>query len=50
MLALELYNRNGEFDAGLDPIVRVDARRLRGKLREYYAEAPENRVIISLPK
>jgi hypothetical protein len=50
VLALELYNRNGDFDAGLDPIVRVDARRLRDKLREYYADAPDSRVIISLPK
>jgi hypothetical protein len=50
VLALELYNRNGDFDAGLDPIVRVDARRLRDKLREYYAGAPDSPVIISLPK
>lgn len=50
VLALELYNRNGDFDAGLDPIVRVDARRLRDKLREYYADAPDSPVNISLPK
>ena len=50
ILALELYGRNSDFDGGLDPIVRVDARRLRDKLREYYAESPGEPVIITLPK
>ena len=49
-LALELYGRDADFDAGLDPIVRVDARRLRDKLREYYAESPDEPVVITLPK
>ena len=39
-----------DFDSGLDPVVRVDARRLRDKLREYYADAPADEVVISLPK
>jgi hypothetical protein len=30
--------------------VRVDARRLRDKLREYYAFAPHDPLIISVPK
>ena len=50
ILALELYGRDSDFDAGLDPIVRVDARRLRDKLREYYVESPGEPVIITLPK
>jgi Tol biopolymer transport system component len=50
VLALELYNRDGDFDTRLDPIVRVDARRLRDKLREFYTAAPNEAVIISLPK
>ena len=33
-----------------DPIVRVDARRLRDKLRQYYASAPYHEVVISIPK
>src|SRR6476646_496747 len=33
-----------------EPVVRVDARRLRDKLREYYAEFGHDPVIISLPK
>ena len=50
VLALELYGRASDFDSGLDSIVRVDARRLRDRLREYYAESPGDPVIISLPK
>src|SRR5215471_6706826 len=50
VIALELYRRSTDFDASLDSIVRVDARRLRDRLREYYAESVADPVIISLPK
>ena len=50
VLALELYGRGADFDSGADPIVRVDARRLRDKLREYYVGAPPDPIVISLPK
>src|SRR5215510_6362190 len=50
VLALELYGRGAAFDSGPDPIVRVDARRLRDKLREYYAGALADPIVISLPK
>ncbi len=50
VLAMEVYGKTSDFDAGLDPIVRVDARRLRDKLREYYASAPHDTIIISVPK
>ena len=30
--------------------MRVDARRLRDRLREYYASAPDDPVVISVPK
>src|SRR5215813_2027464 len=50
VIALELYGRGDDFDSGIDPVVRVDARRLRDKLREYYAESDADSVIISLPK
>jgi hypothetical protein len=50
VLALELYGRGADFDSGADPIVRVDARRLRDKLREYYVGAPADPIVISLPK
>lgn len=45
-----LYAKGAEFDGAADPIVRVDARRLRDKLREYYAEFPLDPILISLPK
>jgi Tol biopolymer transport system component len=51
VLACELYGRSPvEFDTASDPVVRVDARRLRDKLREYYAAAPDDPIVISLPK
>jgi Tol biopolymer transport system component len=50
VLGAELYGKGREFDGAADPIVRVDARRLRDKLREYYAEFPRDPVLISLPK
>src|SRR5215831_1883686 len=50
VLASELYGRGSDFDSGNDPVVRVDARRLRDKLREYYTQLPADPVIIALPK
>ena len=50
VLGAEIYSKGPEFDGAADPIVRVDARRLRDKLREYYAEFPRDAVLISLPK
>ena len=49
VLAHELYGKGTDFDGGTDPVVRVDARRLRDKLREYY-EGRADPVVISLPK
>ena len=49
VLAHELYGKGTDFDGGADPVVRVDARRLRDKLREYY-EGRSDPVLISLPK
>jgi Tol biopolymer transport system component len=50
VLAMEVYGKGADFGAAVDPIVRVDARRLRDKLREYYASAPHDPVVISVPK
>ena len=50
VLAMAVYGKTADFDAGLDPIVRVDARRLRDKLREYYASAPHDTIVIAVPK
>ena len=49
VLAHELYGKGTDFDGGTDPVVRVDARRLRDKLREY-DEGRSDPVVISLPK
>src|SRR5688500_16051573 len=49
VLATELYGKELDFKRADDPAVRNDARRLRDKLREYYAECPRDAVIISLP-
>ena len=50
VIAMELYGKGADFNTAADPIVRVDARRLRDKLREYYASSPPGAVIISVPK
>lgn len=49
-IATELYGKGVDFTSSADPIVRVDARRLRDRLREYYATAPDSAVIITVPK
>ena len=50
-LGLEVYDRTDEFDPRLNSIVRVDAARLRSKLREYYETEGEVDVIrIEIPK
>lgn len=50
-LAMELYNRDKRFDPATDSIVRVDAGRLRTKLREYYdTDGQADSVQFELPK
>jgi adenylate cyclase len=50
-LAMELYNRDESFDPATDSIVRVDAGRLRTKLREYYdVHGRNDQVRFALPK
>ena len=50
VLAHELYGKGTDFDGGTDPVVRVDARRLRDKLREFYEGRCADPIVISLPK
>lgn len=46
-----VFDRNDEYDPRLDPIVRVEARRLRKKLDEYYAAGGiDDPIRIHLPK
>lgn len=50
-LGLEVYDRTTEFDPRLTSIVRVDAARLRSKLREYYeTEGRDDAIRIEIPK
>jgi TolB-like protein len=50
LLAKEVFNRPGTFRADVDPIVRVEAGRLRKKLRAYYdEEGLHDTTVIDLP-
>jgi len=50
-LAVDVFHRQKSFDPSVDSVVRVEARRLRTKLAQYYADqGRRERVVISLPK
>ncbi len=50
-IALEVFDRSSGFDSNIDPIVRIEAGKLRDKLREYYeTEGHQDSVRIDLPK
>ena len=50
-IAVEVFERPESFDAQTDPMVRIEAGRLRDKLREFYAaEGQSDPVQIELPK
>ena len=50
-IGVEVFDRGESFDPRVDPIVRVEARRLRAKLREYYeSEGRLETLRIDLPK
>jgi pimeloyl-ACP methyl ester carboxylesterase len=50
-LALDVMKRSAEFDPAQDSCVRVEAGRLRAKLREYYdIEGADDRIRFDLPK
>jgi serine/threonine-protein kinase len=51
LLGIDVFDRRPDYDPRLDPIVRVEARRLRSKLEEYYRTAGRNAGLrIALPK
>jgi serine/threonine-protein kinase len=39
-IAMDVFDRTSEYDSNIDAIVRVEARRLRAKLKSYYEEGP----------
>jgi TolB-like protein/Tfp pilus assembly protein PilF len=50
-VGVEVFDRKQDYDPRTDPIVRVEARRLREKLRLYYKSDGQNdSVVIELPK
>jgi hypothetical protein len=50
-LALEVFDKSASHDPGADPIVRVEARRLRARLKEYYeTDGLGDRIRIDIPK
>jgi TolB-like protein len=50
-IGLRVYDRDESFDPRLDSIVRVDAARLRSKLREFYdSEGRGSSIRIEIPK
>ena len=49
-IGIAVYDRRADYDPRTDPIVRVEAARLRARLREYYEGTPPERVRIDIPK
>jgi adenylate cyclase len=50
-IAIEVFGRSHDFDAQSDPLVRVEAGRLRRRLTEYYADEGRNDPVrIELPR
>jgi TolB-like protein len=52
-IGVAVFDRGPDFEPGLDPIVRNDARRLRLKLLEYYRQLetrPADQLLIDMPK
>ena len=50
-VALEVFDRPETFDPTVDPLVRIEAARLREKLREYYGtDGQDDPIHIDLPK
>ncbi len=51
LVGVEVFDRGPDYDPRIDPIVRVEARRLRTKLKAYYASAGrDDQLWIEFPK
>ena len=51
VIATEIYGRSWDYDPKVDSIVRVEASRLRSKLRSYYEqEGAQDPMRITIPK
>src|SRR4249920_1971751 len=50
-VGVQVFGRDSSFDPRTDPVVRVQARRLRARLDRYYLEEGQNdQILIDLPK
>lgn len=50
-IAIAAYEREADFDPQIDPIIRVEAGRLRRALKEYYlTEGKHDSIVINMPK
>jgi adenylate cyclase len=45
-IAMEVFDRTSQYDPSIDAIVRVEARRLRSKLKEYYEGPGRNDPVL----
>ena len=51
IIGMEVFDRRSGYDPRIDPIVRVEARRLRAKLKAYYTSLGRgDLIVIGLPK
>ncbi len=51
LVGMEVFGKDSRFDPRTDPIVRVQARRLRSRLSRYYTEeGHDDEIVIDLPK
>jgi TolB-like protein/Flp pilus assembly protein TadD len=51
VVGVQVFDRKGDYDPRTDPIVRVEARRLRSKLKTYYTSSGKlDCLLIELPK
>jgi len=51
VVGIQVFDKDPSFDPRNDPIVRVQARRLRARLERYYGEEGQNdEIVIELPK
>ena len=50
VIGVQVFDKEQSFDPRADPIVRVQARRLRTRLMRYYEGSPGPKLVIELPK
>jgi tetratricopeptide (TPR) repeat protein len=51
LIGVDVFGRSSQYDPRLDPVVRIEAGRLRTKLGQYYAgPGKDDPIVIDLPK